>query len=237
MFQQHRQQQQQHQQRQHKPTDGSLSDTTYSNYSELHSYYSNNSPYSSWLRNSSAYTASLPSRTSTGRYFHVENHRSTVAMEKVKSDITPAGLLDAESLESLSSLPAQLQHRASLTHTRLLLNQREGSASPSHRLNRSNSIRSTKSEKLYPSMLQRSDDADPCYGIPINSMQSKHNHTSQPTSPTPSQISQGVPSRFNYPLSPISSSSSSHGLNRGNLSIYNPGNLSKVVSNDDDSRC
>ncbi|EEB17694.1 conserved hypothetical protein [Pediculus humanus corporis] len=144
------------------------------------------------------------------------------------------GLIDTESLESLSSLPAQLQHRASLTHTRLLLNQREGSASPSHRLNRSNSIRSTKSEKLYPSMLQRSDDADPYYGIPINSMPSKHNHASQPTSPTPSQLSQGVQGRFNYSLSPISSSSSSHGLNRGNMTIYNHGNMSKIPGNDDD---
>lgn len=67
LFHQHRQQQQS---RQHKPTDGSLSDTTYSNYAELHNYYSNNSPYSSWLRNSSTYTASLPSRTSTGRFFY-----------------------------------------------------------------------------------------------------------------------------------------------------------------------
>lgn len=142
-----------------------------------------------------------------------------------------AGLADAESMESLSSLPAQLQHRASLTHNRVLMNQREGSASPSHRLNRSNSIRSTKSEKLYPSMLQRSDDSDPYYGIPLNSIPSKGSHASQPTSPTPSQLSQGVTSRFNYPGMPISSSS--HGLNRGNLSIYSPG---KVVSNDDDSR-
>jgi len=148
-----------------------------------------------------------------------------------------SGLVDAESLESLSSLPAQLQHRATLNHTRMLLNQREGSASPSHRLNRSNSIRSTKSEKLYPSMLQRSDDADPYYSIPVNSVPAKHNHTSQPTSPTPGQMSQGVNApRFNYPLSPISSSSSSHGLNRGNLSIYSPGNVSKITSNEDDSK-
>lgn len=70
LFHQHRQQQQQQQQqRQHKPTDGSLSDTTYSNYSEIQNYYSNNSPYSSWLRNSSAYTASLPTRASTGKHF------------------------------------------------------------------------------------------------------------------------------------------------------------------------
>ncbi|KAK6631851.1 hypothetical protein RUM43_013917 [Polyplax serrata] len=206
LFHQHRSP---HQQRQHKATDGSLSDTAYSNYSEIHNYYANNSPYSSWLRSSSTYTASLPSRTSTG-------------------------LADAESLESISSLPVQLQHRASLTHTRALMNQREGSASPGHRLNRSNSIRSTKSEKLYPSMLQRSDETEAYYGIPVNSMASKHSHASQPTSPTPSQLSQGIPSRYNYPLSPISSSTSSHGLNRGNLSIYNPGNLSKVTSNDED---
>lgn len=63
LFHQHRQPQ-----RQHKPTDGSLSDTTYSNYSDLQNYYSTTSNYSSWLRNNSAYTASLPARASTGKF-------------------------------------------------------------------------------------------------------------------------------------------------------------------------
>lgn len=56
-------------------------------------------------------------------------------------NVFAAGLVEADSVESLCSLPAQLQHRASLTHTRLLMHQREGSGSPVLRLNRSNSIR------------------------------------------------------------------------------------------------
>lgn len=154
------------------------------------------SPYGAWLRHSTAYTASLPART------------------------TPAGsMVEAESIESL---PAQLHHRASLTHTRLM-----GSPATAPRLSRSNSIRSTKSEKLYPSMLQRSEEAEPYYSIPYNI--GIHHHSSQPTSPTPSQVSQGAPSRFNYPISPISSSPSSHGMNRNYI-----GMMTKMNSKDDD---
>ena len=54
------------QQRVHRPTDGSLSDTTYSNYADLQNYYANSSPYSSWLRYSATYTSSLPARASAG---------------------------------------------------------------------------------------------------------------------------------------------------------------------------
>nr|CAD7452239.1 unnamed protein product [Timema tahoe] len=176
-----------------KPTDGSLSDTTYS---ELHNY---NSPYSSWLRHSATYTASLPVRASSG------------------------GLVEADSVESLCSLPAQLQHRTSLTHARLLIH------STGPRLNRSNSIRSTKSEKMYPSMLQRSEEQDVYYGIPLSAI----NHSSQPTSPTPSQVSQGTASRLSHPMSPISASASSHGLSRISMSPYS-GMISKANSKDDD---
>lgn len=56
-------------------------------------------------------------------------------------------------------------------------------------------FRSTKSEKLYPSMLQRSDEPDSYYSIPYaSSNRSEHRtypHASQPTSPTPV-------SRYNY---------------------------------------
>lgn len=56
-------------------------------------------------------------------------------------------------------------------------------------------FRSTKSEKLYPSMLQRSDELDSYYSIPYTSSnRSDHRtypHVSQPTSPTPV-------SRYNY---------------------------------------
>ncbi|XP_063244116.1 protein sickie isoform X2 [Bacillus rossius redtenbacheri] len=196
-----------------KPTDGSLSDTTYSNYADVQNYYANSSPYSSWLRHSATYTASLPTRASSG------------------------GLAEADSVESLCSLPAQLQHRASLTHARLLVHQRESSASPGPRLNRSSSIRSTKSEKMYPSMLQRSEEMDVYYGIPLHTMTVGHcnnQHTSQPTSPTPSQVSQNTAaSRFNNPMSPITSSASTHGLSRAGYTTYS-GMLSKANSKDDE---
>lgn len=114
-------------------------------------------------------------------------------------------LTEADSMESLSSmsntLHAQLQHaRAnSLTHARLLLHQRELAASvtpgSSPRLTRSNSIRSTKSEKMYPSMLTRSEDVDNFLlssaasvgGAPVASGGSAGlhgNNNSQPTSPS-----------------------------------------------------
>ncbi|XP_066902142.1 protein sickie isoform X3 [Halyomorpha halys] len=178
--------------------DGSLSD---SNYAEI------SSPYGSWLRHSGAYTASLPARTTN----------------------VVGAMIEAESIESL---PAQLHHRASLTHARLI-----GSPATAPRLSRSNSIsylrdrtfpRSTKSEKLYPSMLQRSEEVEPYYSIPYN-IGVGHHHSSQPTSPTPSQLSQGAPNRFNYPISPVSSSPSSHGMSRNYIGI-----MTKMNSKDDD---
>ncbi|KAG1680660.1 Protein sickie [Nymphon striatum] len=112
-------------------------------------------------------------------------------------DYIGGGLNEAESIESLSnvsnSLHAQLQHaRAnSLTHAKLLLHQRELAASVtpggSPRLSRSNSIRSTKSEKMYPSMLTRSEDVDNFLLSSAASVSGATNHahnTSQPTSPS-----------------------------------------------------
>ncbi|VVC29274.1 Hypothetical protein CINCED_3A005783 [Cinara cedri] len=142
------------------------------------------SPYGTWMRHSPVpphYTASLPSRTGA-----------------------IGGMIEADSIESL---PAQLHHRASLTHSRLM-STASSNASPSpsqaNRISRSNSIsylrdrtfpRSTKSEKLYPSMLQRSDEPDSYYSIPYTSNnRSEHRtypHVSQPTSPTPTN-------RYNY---------------------------------------
>uniref|UniRef100_T1HPI7 Uncharacterized protein n=1 Tax=Rhodnius prolixus TaxID=13249 RepID=T1HPI7_RHOPR len=171
-----------------------------SNYAEIPQA----SPYGSWLRHSGAYTASLPTRTSAAG----------------------GSMIEAESIESL---PAQLHHRASLTHARLM-----GSAATAPRLSRSNSIRSTKSEKLYPSMFQRSEEVEPYYSIPYNiGVGPQHHHSSQPTSPTPSQVSHGTPSRFNYPISPISSSPSSHGINRNSPYV---GIITKMNSKDDDGK-
>ncbi|KAL1505332.1 hypothetical protein ABEB36_004923 [Hypothenemus hampei] len=92
-------------------------------------------------------------------------------------------LSETDSMESLTSLPG---HRSSLTHTRLLRD------SPS-RLSRSNSIRSTKSEKLYPSMLHRNTEpeTEPYYCLPIGSL----SNWSQPTSPAPGNTR-------TFPLSP-----------------------------------
>ncbi|XP_076054657.1 uncharacterized protein LOC143033284 isoform X3 [Oratosquilla oratoria] len=160
-----------------KPTDGSLSDSPYSNYAELQ--YSG-SPYSSpytWVtrNNYSGSVASAPTRPLGG------------------------SLTEAESMESISSsassVAAQIQHAraTSLTQARLLMHQRELSSSPSPRLARSNSVshliertfpRSTKSEKLYMSGSSGRDGG--AY------------HASQPTSPTPPASTGG-----RLPVSPL----------------------------------
>ncbi|KYB25122.1 hypothetical protein TcasGA2_TC031339 [Tribolium castaneum] len=102
-------------------------------------------------------------------------------------------LSETDSMESLTSLPG---HRSSLTHTRLLRD------SPS-RLSRSNSIRSTKSEKLYPSMLHRNTEpeTEPYYCLPIGAL----SHWSQPTSPAPGNAR-------TFPLSPTHSSTPRHSI-------------------------
>ncbi|XP_013144271.1 PREDICTED: protein sickie-like, partial [Papilio polytes] len=143
-----------------KISDGSLSDTQ--TYSEVKSDYG--IPYAPWLRHSNTYSAS-------GR------------------------LSEGESMESLSSLHSaqhnhtsspNSHHRSSLTHNKLILH-RDAQGS---RLNRSNSIRSTKSEKLYPSMLQRSSESDyePYYCLPVQygpSGQGLNYGVSEPPSPSP----------------------------------------------------
>ncbi|KAK7081569.1 positive regulation of invadopodium disassembly [Halocaridina rubra] len=147
-----------------KATDGSLSDSPYSNYAELQ--YGGNpysSPYS-WVTRS--------------------NYAGSVASAPTR----PLGgsLTEAESMESISSsassIAAQIQHAraTSLTQARLMLHQREMSSSPSPRLARSNSVRSTKSEKLYSSSVGGRETY----------------HASQPTSPTP-------PGGARMPISPL----------------------------------
>ncbi|XP_026324177.1 protein sickie isoform X8 [Hyposmocoma kahamanoa] len=152
-----------------KISDGSLSDTQ--TYSEVKSDYG--IPYAPWLRHSNTYSAS-------GR------------------------LSEGESLESLSSLHSaqhnhsspNSHHRSSLTHNKHIMH-RDAQGS---RLNRSNSIsylrdrtfpRSTKSEKLYPSMLQRSSESDyePYYCLPVQygpaTGQGMNYGVSEPPSPSP----------------------------------------------------
>ncbi|CAB3238571.1 unnamed protein product [Arctia plantaginis] len=143
-----------------KISDGSLSDTQ--TYSEVKSDYG--IPYAPWLRHSNTYSAS-------GR------------------------LSEGESMESLTSLHSaqahnhtspNSHHRSSLTHNKLIMH-RDAQGS---RLNRSNSIRSTKSEKLYPSMLQRSSESDyePYYCLPVQygpPGQGLNYGVSEPPSPSP----------------------------------------------------
>ncbi|XP_026725906.1 protein sickie isoform X5 [Trichoplusia ni] len=105
-------------------------------------------------------------------------------------------LSEGESMESLTSLHSaqahnhtsspNSHHRSSLTHNKLIMH-RDAQGS---RLNRSNSIRSTKSEKLYPSMLQRSSESDyePYYCLPVQygpAGQGLNYGVSEPPSPSP----------------------------------------------------
>ncbi|XP_018395473.1 PREDICTED: protein sickie [Cyphomyrmex costatus] len=169
-----------------KPSDGSLSDTC-SNYAapDLQGYYGTpNSPYTTSWMRHS--NTYTPSGRSQGM-----------------------GLCEADSVESLGS------HRASLTHARLLMHQRDSTGSPAPpRLNRSNSIRSTKSEKMYPSMLARGSGAsssvgeevgigigvgvEPYYSVPVGSAGCTGQHWSQPTSPTPTHTSRQPPNLYQH---------------------------------------
>ena len=66
--------------------------------------------------------------------------------------------------------------------------------------------RSTKSEKMYPSMLQRSDEMEPLYNIPYGLAGGPANCNSsqdEPPSPTPSHLSSqgtsaGNSSRYDF---------------------------------------
>ncbi|CRK90961.1 CLUMA_CG004650, isoform A, partial [Clunio marinus] len=66
-----------------------------------------------------------------------------------------------------------------------LIQHRNSTQSPGLKLNRSNSIRSTKSEKLYPTMLSRGPEieTEPYYCLPVSG-----SVWSQPTSPTPRSL-------------------------------------------------
>ncbi|KAK0172666.1 hypothetical protein PV328_005959 [Microctonus aethiopoides] len=168
-----------------KPSDGSLSDTC-SNYAapDLQGYYAPNSPYATSWMRHS--NTYTPSGRSQGM-----------------------GLCEADSVESLGS------HRTSLSHARLLMHQRDSSGSPAPpRLNRSNSIRSTKSEKMYPSMLARGSGTsssvgeevgigigvggEPYYSVPVGSAGCAGQHWSQPTSPTPTHASRQPPNLYQH---------------------------------------
>ncbi|GAB6029788.1 neuron navigator [Chamberlinius hualienensis] len=151
-----------------------------------HSAFSNRSSRPLHSKNSdtasdiSSYTYGEPVSHCSSPYSWLGRHSNTSSVGGRSGMIGIGGsLTEAESMESLisnssSSIHAQIQHaRAnSLTQACLALHQRNQSNSPntstvvnsnhtsSPRLARSNSIRSTKSEKMYPSMLRRTDDID-----------------------------------------------------------------------------
>ncbi|XP_067123010.1 neuron navigator 2-like isoform X4 [Centruroides vittatus] len=187
--------------------------------------------------------------TSSTSHYAWLRHSPSLAMSVASaptSRLYSSGVLtEAESMESLSSttssVHAQIQHaRAnSLTHARLMMHQRELSSSP--RLSRSNSIRSTKSEKLYPSMLQRSDDLDSAIGCSASlsgysGNGSGSSHTSQPTSPI--SLTQGCARLF--PLSHMnpavttSNPTQTNSRSSNTMSHYMGGLLSKIGNKDDD---
>ncbi|XP_035704114.1 protein sickie isoform X4 [Folsomia candida] len=143
--------------------DGSLSDTGgYSNYSEIQAYAL-----------SSPAVTGPPNNNGTGPYpwmRHSTGYASSITSAPTRLMGGAGSMTEAESMESLSSSASLVQHnlrgevQAARSHTLSQARTNCGqtaAASPSQspRLNRSNSIRSTKSEKLYPSMLQRHEEA------------------------------------------------------------------------------
>ncbi|XP_022250712.1 protein sickie-like isoform X2 [Limulus polyphemus] len=205
-----------------RPSDGNMG-----NYANIgsHPVVSNSvTPSYSWLRYSGSSGVSVISGSGT---------RSN----------SGGGLTEADSMESLSStssgVHAQIQHaRAnSLTHARLILHQKELSGS-SH-LSRSNSIRSTTSEKLYPSMLQRSDEVDSSFtgSTPMARHTAISNTNGQPiTLNTKSNVQGSM--RHLFPVSSVTSlpqtSTTSVATSNARISHYMGGLLSKENNRDDE---
>ena len=105
-----------------KVTDGSLSDSPYSNYAEVHYGASPYGSSYSWMPRN--------------------NYASSVASAPAARHMGGGSMTEAESLESLSSTNSSFAHIAranNLTQARLIMHQRE--MSPSPQLARSNSVR------------------------------------------------------------------------------------------------
>ena len=149
-------------------------------------------------------------------------------------------LSETESMESISSsasssIQAQIQQaRAnSLASRNILQHERENQAG-SHSLVRSDSFRSTQSEKMFSG--SQSDDLHHANSI------TQLSPTGQPSSPTPSQSS-AASSRFTYPLSALSPTTAA-GINLARSGSSANGGvpytgfipLSKISSKDDDSQ-
>ncbi|CAK1548317.1 unnamed protein product, partial [Leptosia nina] len=182
-----------------KISDGSLSDTQ--TYSEVKSDYG--IPYAPWLRHSNTYSAS-------GRLSEGESMESLTSLHSAQAHNTPS---------------TNSHHRSSLTHNKLIMH-RDAQTS---RLNRSNSIRSTKSEKLYPSMLQRSSESDyePYYCLPVQygaGGQGLNYGVSEPPSPSP----RSALSPTHQPASVIHTPRHSHHYPKKNDEVH--GSTASLVS-------
>uniref|UniRef100_A0A182YFX5 Uncharacterized protein n=1 Tax=Anopheles stephensi TaxID=30069 RepID=A0A182YFX5_ANOST len=155
-----------------KLTDGSLSDTQ--TYAEVKPDYGS---YAMWLKHSN--TAS--SRLSEGDTL----------------DAISLGTAPSAAVAAVTGSPGAVTRPHKLLHhtrgeTQQPHLQHQSATTNSPRLNRSNSIRSTKSEKMYPSMLSRGPDVEiePYYCLPVGTVVHAGNGGgmvpwSQPTSPTP----------------------------------------------------
>ncbi|KAH8410091.1 hypothetical protein KR009_005833 [Drosophila setifemur] len=159
------------------------------------------------------------SLSDTQTYAEVKPEYSSYAMWLKHSNTAGCRLSDGESIEHMQiGSPAMTRHGHKMIHNRsgptggqMSLAGNESPYVQSPRMNRSNSIRSTKSEKMYPSMLSRGGDVEiePYYCLPVGTngvltaqmaaavaaqSQAVHGNPegavgavawSQPTSPTP----------------------------------------------------
>ncbi|XP_037710430.1 protein sickie isoform X6 [Drosophila subpulchrella] len=118
------------------------------------------------------------SLSDTQTYAEVKPEYSSYAMWLKHSNTAGSRLSDGESVEQLQiGSPAMTRHGHKMIHQRSgapgqMAGQMSGNESPyvqSPRMNRSNSIRSTKSEKMYPSMLSRGGEVEiePYYCLPV----------------------------------------------------------------------
>ncbi|KAF2369172.1 ATPase AAA-type core [Trinorchestia longiramus] len=181
-----------------KPTDGSLSDSPYANYADLQYTTSPyNSPYMWGARgNYPGSVSSAPNRAGGGSLTEAES------LESVNSSTASLGLARA----GVSSLTQArlLRHQRDITqqHQQPPPQQQQQQPPP---LLRSNSVRSTKSEKIYstntsPATLGSSGAEDPLNMRGLSGDKGAY-ITSQPTSPTPPYC--GTTPRI--PMSPLNS--------------------------------
>ncbi|XP_053692535.1 protein sickie-like [Sabethes cyaneus] len=175
-----------------KLNDGSLSDTQ--TYAEVKPDYSS---YAMWLRHSSTASSRLSEGDSLESFSLGSGGGGGGGGGGCGNGMVAGGTTGSGG----SGIPGASRPNKLLHHARgetQPVMHHHGAATHSPRLNRSNSIsylkertypRSTKSEKMYPSMLSRGPDVDiePYYCLPVGSVAAGNGMVpwSQPTSPTP----------------------------------------------------